>query len=53
MKKEYAEKASEKVKKIVAKIKENTAMTAYELTIIRESQPSIFDSKFGGVRLSI
>lgn len=40
---------SEKAKNIVAKFKENTAMTAYNLTVIREGQPGIFDSKFGGV----
>lgn len=47
--KNYAEKASEKVKSIVAKLKEVTAMEAYKLTIIPNSQPDIFDSKFGGV----
>ena len=49
MENKYAEKASEKGKNIVAKIKEITAMTAYKLTIIPNSQPGIFDSKFGGV----
>lgn len=49
MEKDYAAKASEKVKKIVARIKEITAKTAYKLTIIRDSEPDIFDSKFGGV----
>lgn len=46
---DYAAKASEKVKNIAARIKEITAMTAYRLTIIKDSTPSIFDSKFGGV----
>lgn len=49
MENKYAEKASEKVKKIVARMKEVTAMEAYKLTIIPNSQPGIFDSKFGGV----
>ena len=49
MENKYAEKASEKAKNIVAKIKEITAMTAYRLTIIPNSQPGIFDSKFSGV----
>ncbi|MBQ9141462.1 MAG: DUF1963 domain-containing protein [Lachnospiraceae bacterium] len=49
MENKYAEKASEKVKKIVARMKEVTAMEAYKLTIIPNSQPDIFDSKFGGV----
>lgn len=49
MEKDYAAKASEKVKKIVSKIKENTAMTAYKLTIVKDSTPDIFESKFGGV----
>lgn len=48
MKKDYDAKASDKVKKIVAKIKERTAMTAYKLTIVKDSKPDIFDSKFGG-----
>lgn len=49
MEKDYEAKASEKVKKIVARIKEDTAMTAYKLTIIKDSTPGIFESKFGGV----
>lgn len=49
MENKYAEKASEKVKKIVARMKEVTAMEAYKLTIIPNSQPDIFDNKFGGV----
>ncbi len=49
MENKYAEKASEKAKNIVAKIKDITAMTAYKLTIIPNSQPGIFDSKFSGV----
>ncbi len=49
MENKYAEKASEKVKKIVARMKEVTAMEAYKLTIIPNSQPDIFESKFGGV----
>ena len=49
MENKYAEKASEKVKHIVAKMQELTAMEAYRLTIIPNSQPDIFDSKFGGV----
>lgn len=40
---------SEKVKNIMAGIKEKTATTAYKLTIIKDSQPTIFESKFGGV----
>ncbi|MBQ4529784.1 MAG: DUF1963 domain-containing protein [Lachnospiraceae bacterium] len=48
-KKNYEAKASDKVKQIVVAIKEKTAMTTYELTIIENSQPDIFDSKFGGV----
>lgn len=46
---EYEKNASDKIKKIVAAIKEKTAMTAYQLKIIKDSQPDIFDSKFGGV----
>ena len=49
MKKDYAANASDKVKQIVARMKEKTGMTAYQLTIIRDSEPGIFDSKFGGV----
>ena len=49
MNKDYEANASENIKNIVAKIKERTAMTAYKLTIIRDSNPDIFDSKFGGV----
>lgn len=48
-KKDYTKTASDKGKKIVAAIKEKTAMTAYQLTIKENSQPDIFDSKFGGV----
>ena len=49
MKNNYAEKASEKVKRIVAEIKRKTAMKAYKLNIEKDSKPDIFDSKFGGV----
>ncbi|MEE1304106.1 MAG: DUF1963 domain-containing protein [Agathobacter sp.] len=49
MEKNYAEKASEKVKRIVAEIKKKTAMKAYKLSIEKDSKPDIFDSKFGGV----
>lgn len=49
MENNFAENASGKVKKIVAKIKEKTAMKAYRLNIIKNSKPDIFDSKFGGV----
>ena len=49
MESNYIEKASEKAKNIVARMKEITAMDAYQLTIIKDSQPDIFDSKFGGV----
>uniref|UniRef100_UPI004056AA6E YwqG family protein n=1 Tax=Agathobacter sp. TaxID=2021311 RepID=UPI004056AA6E len=48
MGKDYEAKVSEKAKKIVARIKEVTAMTAYKLTIVKDSTPSIFDTKFGG-----
>lgn len=46
---EYEKNASDKIKKVVAAIKEKTAMTAYQLKIIKDSEPDIFDSKFGGV----
>lgn len=49
MEKDYEAQASEKVKKIVTKIRETTAMAAYSLTLIKDSTPDIFDSKFGGV----
>ncbi len=49
MEKDYKAQASEKVKKIIAKIRETTAMAAYSLTLIKDSTPDIFDSKFGGV----
>ena len=49
MEKNYAEKASEKVKRIVAEIKKKTAMKAYKLSIEKDSKPDIFDSKFGGL----
>lgn len=49
MENNFTENVSEKVKNIVAKIKEKTAMKAYRLNIIKNSKPDIFDSKFGGV----
>ncbi|MBQ9991786.1 MAG: DUF1963 domain-containing protein [Lachnospiraceae bacterium] len=49
MGKDLAQNATERVKKIVERIQETTAMTAYQLTIVQDSQPNIFDSKFGGV----
>lgn len=49
MEKKYTENASDKIKRIVARMKEITAMIAYKLTIVEDSKPNIFDSKFGGV----
>lgn len=40
---------SEKVKKLAAAMQEKSAMQAYKLVIVKDSQPDIFDSKFGGI----
>lgn len=40
---------SERIRNIVSAIREKTAMSAYRLEIIEDSEPDIFDSKFGGV----
>lgn len=45
----YAANASEKVKTIVARIQEKTAVAAYKLMIRNDYQPDLFDSKFGGI----
>lgn len=49
MKQEHEAGVSENTKRIVALLKERTAMPAYKVTILEEKEPDIFDSKFGGV----
>lgn len=43
------ENVSEEAKRLVELIKQKTAMTAYKLEIQKDSQPGLFDSKFGGM----
>ncbi len=40
---------NEKIKRIAEEIKKRTAMPAYKLQLIKDKQPGVLDSKFGGV----
>ncbi len=44
----YSEQATEKMKRVVAAIKQKTAMPAYKVNILEDENATIFSSKFGG-----